>query len=402
MEVASRYLPAGSRAGVGGDWFDVIPLSGSPGRAWWSATSSATASTPPPPWAGCAPPCAPSPTSTCRPTNCSPGSTTWSPASPPRGAARRRTGAGPRRARRHLPVRGLRPGLPALRAGPGRPPAARRCVTPTAPRSSWTSRRPAARAGRPALRGHRARPARGQPARPLHRRPDRVPRPRPRRRARPAAPGARRSPAASLEDAAATPCSTPCCPTGRADDVALLVARTRALGRRPGRHLGPARRPGRRRRARAGWPPASSTPGAWTRPASPPNWSSASWSPTPSATAQPPIQLRLIHDRTPHLRGLRRQQHRPAPAPRPHLRRGRPRPAARRPAHRALGHPPDPAGKTIWASSPSRPADPHADLAAVPPLNWIAQAYRASSKVNWEEFGRSRRPRTPPNCVQLG
>jgi anti-sigma regulatory factor (Ser/Thr protein kinase) len=27
--VASRYLPAGGRAGVGGDWFDVIPLSGS-------------------------------------------------------------------------------------------------------------------------------------------------------------------------------------------------------------------------------------------------------------------------------------------------------------------------------------------------------------------------------------
>ncbi|GAA3840733.1 PP2C family protein-serine/threonine phosphatase [Streptomyces phyllanthi] len=28
MEVASRYLPAGARPGVGGDWFDVIPLSG--------------------------------------------------------------------------------------------------------------------------------------------------------------------------------------------------------------------------------------------------------------------------------------------------------------------------------------------------------------------------------------
>ncbi|WP_405540782.1 SpoIIE family protein phosphatase [Streptomyces sp. NBC_00075] len=28
VEVASRYIPAGSRAGVGGDWFDVIPLSG--------------------------------------------------------------------------------------------------------------------------------------------------------------------------------------------------------------------------------------------------------------------------------------------------------------------------------------------------------------------------------------
>ncbi|MFE9763472.1 SpoIIE family protein phosphatase [Streptomyces sp. NPDC005808] len=28
VETASRYLPAGSQAGVGGDWFDVIPLSG--------------------------------------------------------------------------------------------------------------------------------------------------------------------------------------------------------------------------------------------------------------------------------------------------------------------------------------------------------------------------------------
>ena len=28
VEVASRYLPAGTHAGVGGDWFDVIPLSG--------------------------------------------------------------------------------------------------------------------------------------------------------------------------------------------------------------------------------------------------------------------------------------------------------------------------------------------------------------------------------------
>ncbi|MFD9129015.1 SpoIIE family protein phosphatase, partial [Kitasatospora sp. NPDC059571] len=28
VDVASRYLPAGPRAGVGGDWFDVIPLSG--------------------------------------------------------------------------------------------------------------------------------------------------------------------------------------------------------------------------------------------------------------------------------------------------------------------------------------------------------------------------------------
>lgn len=28
VEVASRYIPAGARSGIGGDWFDVIPLSG--------------------------------------------------------------------------------------------------------------------------------------------------------------------------------------------------------------------------------------------------------------------------------------------------------------------------------------------------------------------------------------
>jgi serine phosphatase RsbU (regulator of sigma subunit) len=28
LDIATRYLPAGGRAGVGGDWFDVIPLSG--------------------------------------------------------------------------------------------------------------------------------------------------------------------------------------------------------------------------------------------------------------------------------------------------------------------------------------------------------------------------------------
>ncbi|MEU3305156.1 SpoIIE family protein phosphatase [Streptomyces sp. NPDC006678] len=28
MEVACRYLPAAAQLGVGGDWYDVIPLSG--------------------------------------------------------------------------------------------------------------------------------------------------------------------------------------------------------------------------------------------------------------------------------------------------------------------------------------------------------------------------------------
>lgn len=40
-------------------------------------------------------------------------------------------------------------------------------------------------------------------------------------------------------------------------------------------------------------------------------------------------------------RGLRREQHRSAPPPGPHFRRGWPGPAARRPAHPGLGHPAD-------------------------------------------------------------
>ena len=62
------------------------PACGSP---WSSATSSATASRPRRPWAGCAPRCAPSPTSTCHPTSCSPTSTTWSSGSSSGGRAPR-------------------------------------------------------------------------------------------------------------------------------------------------------------------------------------------------------------------------------------------------------------------------------------------------------------------------
>ncbi len=74
VDVAYRYLPADTRAGVGGDWFDVIPC---PVYGWpWSwATSWGTASTPRPPWDVCAPRFAPSPTSTFHPTSSSPIST---------------------------------------------------------------------------------------------------------------------------------------------------------------------------------------------------------------------------------------------------------------------------------------------------------------------------------------
>ncbi|CAM5541624.1 PAS domain S-box-containing protein OS=Streptomyces violarus OX=67380 GN=FHS41_007563 PE=4 SV=1 [Streptomyces violarus] len=65
-----------------------------------------------------------------------------------------------------------------------------------------------------------------------------------------------------------------------------------------------------------------------------------------------PIELQADPRLGPHLRGVRRQQHRPPPAPGTRVRRGRTRPAARRPALRTLGQPPDPTGKTIWAEQP--------------------------------------------------
>ncbi|SPF02736.1 hypothetical protein SMA5143A_3494 [Streptomyces sp. MA5143a] len=58
--VSCRYLPAGAQAGVGGDWYDVIPLSGA-GSPWPWATWSTTASTPPPRRGACGPRSAPSP-----------------------------------------------------------------------------------------------------------------------------------------------------------------------------------------------------------------------------------------------------------------------------------------------------------------------------------------------------
>lgn len=49
VEVAHRCLPAAGPAGVGGDWYDVIP---SPGHAsgWWWGTSPDAARARPPPW----------------------------------------------------------------------------------------------------------------------------------------------------------------------------------------------------------------------------------------------------------------------------------------------------------------------------------------------------------------
>ncbi len=67
LEIAYRYLPA--QAGVGGDWFDVLPLSGLAWRWWWG-TSSDTGCTPRPPWGGCARRCTTSPRWICRRRSC--------------------------------------------------------------------------------------------------------------------------------------------------------------------------------------------------------------------------------------------------------------------------------------------------------------------------------------------
>jgi hypothetical protein len=67
VQVASRYLPSSLATEVGGDWYDVIPLScgGSP-SSW--ATSWAAACAPPPRWDSSGPPYAPWPCSTSPPT----------------------------------------------------------------------------------------------------------------------------------------------------------------------------------------------------------------------------------------------------------------------------------------------------------------------------------------------
>jgi PAS domain S-box-containing protein len=77
VEVAHRYLPADAEAGVGGDWYDVIPLSGARVALVW-ATWSVMASTPRPAWGGCAPPCRRWPIWICSRTSCWRASTTSS------------------------------------------------------------------------------------------------------------------------------------------------------------------------------------------------------------------------------------------------------------------------------------------------------------------------------------
>ena len=249
MEVASRYLPAGAQAGVGGDWFDVIPLSGARvalvvgdvvghgihaaatmGRLRTAVRTLADIDLPPdellthlddlvvrlsadedgdgrrtrtprPPEASAPPACT-------RSTTRSPGAARWP--------------------------------APATR----RPPWS----APTAPSTSPTCR-PGRRSAWAACPSRPPRStARGQPARPLHRRPGRGPRPRHRRRAStgcarpspsPAATPGRRCATAVLDAAAARQ------PRRRRRPA---LARTRALDADQVADLGPARRPRRRRR----------------------------------------------------------------------------------------------------------------------------------------------------------
>ncbi|MCZ0998382.1 PP2C family protein-serine/threonine phosphatase [Streptomyces mirabilis] len=108
-------------------------------------------------------------------------------------------------------------------------------------------------------------------------------------------------------------------PAQPSDDVALLVARTRTPRLGPGRHLGPACRPGRRGgRARRGLPSPGEVGTAGGLLHRGIGGERAGHQrdplrrPSPSATPDPGHRA--------DLRGLRRQQYRPAHAPGPHLR----------------------------------------------------------------------------------
>lgn len=148
---------------------------------------------------------------------------------PPRGRRRvRRRRHGGRRTGSHLPVRRVRPRLPPTgpgrRRSPGtRPPPPGRHHPPRR-----HDRRAAARRRRTALRGDGAGAAGGLRRRPLHRRTGRGPGPRRRSRHHGTVPGAGR-PATSLE-ALCDGVLKAVLPEEPGDDVALLLARTRALG----------------------------------------------------------------------------------------------------------------------------------------------------------------------------
>ena len=377
LEVAYRYLP-----GPGRGWAATGSTSSrcpAPGSRWSSATSSATACTPPPPWAGCAPPCTTSPPSTCRPTSCSATSTTWSARidqdeDADGRAARAVTGATCLYAIYDPVARQLHP-------GPRRPSAARAGPAPTAPWSSSTC--PPAR--RSAWAACPSRPpswqlAGGQPAGPLHRRAGRGPRT---ATSTPASELLRDGPGAGR--------------TGLPEDTCAGRAATRCCPARPERRRRPARRPHPACSTPTGSPPGTCPP--TRRPSAEvraavarqlADWGLEELAFTTELILSElvtnairygagPIQRAPAPRPHPDLRGLRRQQHLPAPAPRGHHGRGRPRPVPRRPARRALGHPLHP--RAARSSGPnSRRARVERRHSTGPTTPWVSERTPRSAR----------------------
>ncbi|GAA3033198.1 hypothetical protein GCM10020000_07940 [Streptomyces olivoverticillatus] len=87
-------------------------------------------------------------------------------------------------------------------------------------------------------------------------------------------------------------------PDHPADDIALLVARTHTLDSHRIATWDLPADPALVSTVRAAVTRQLAEWGGWTRSASPPSCCSASWSPMPSGTAPPPIQVRLLYDRT--------------------------------------------------------------------------------------------------------
>ena len=258
VEVASRYLPAGTDAGVGGDWFDVIPLSGARVALVVGDVVGhgihASATHGPAAHGGAHP-------RRRRPAAGRAAHPPRRPGHPPRQRrrARRRLPRPTGEVGRHLPVRRLRPGLAPLHAGQRRPPAAAVVSPDGTVGASDLPSRAAARHRRPALRGRRDRAARGQPARPLHRRPGRGPRPRHRPGDSPSCCAALRPPGRLAGRRSATRCWTPCCPTAPPTTSPCCSPAPRRCDADQVADLGPARRPRRGRRA-----PGSAPSTSWT------------------------------------------------------------------------------------------------------------------------------------------